>query len=360
MKRKIFCLLLAMCTILAGVANAASIGIEELRATIPERWQQTYTAHGREISVNVTIETPEVSAFPLVTVRKPAEKLPDSALERFSKIDPNIPGNIGGRIGKDFNNVADAGSVKQKQWDTYLNGETPTTLPENNPINYEDALQTVTELIGELTGLTYQKEYTLTELRVRGRYYQYANKKGEERWGKPKTDLGYYDFFFEPRFFGIPCPAYNTQGDIGYMAVTYANEGSMDLTLLFTQDATAVYEDVPLCSFDEVQKVLEADIQAGLLRSIESIQLCYVPFQDPKDASLLWLTPTWKVLGIYADNAQHEFRTELDEQGNTIVCWNPEVLCIPAQSPQLFRDPSVLTYGSKEVPVIATWESLEK
>ena len=123
MKRRMFCALLALCTVLCGIASAASIGIEELRSSAPGRWQKIYTAHGREIVVDVEIETPNVSTFPILTVRKPTQKLPDSTLESFTKIYRNAPGHITVRMGKEFNSVAQLGQVKQKQRDLYRKGQ---------------------------------------------------------------------------------------------------------------------------------------------------------------------------------------------------------------------------------------------
>ena len=301
MKRKMLCFLLALGTLLSAAASAADMGVAELRATLPDRWQQSYTAHGREIMVNVAIETSDTQNFPVLTVRKPVEKTPEAALKKFTKLHANQPGHIGGFTGKEIANVADAGTVKQKQWEVYQGGDIPTVLPEDNSIAYEHALQTVTGIIFDLTGLTYQKEFTLKEVHVRGRYYQYAHKKGEDHFGKPRTDIGYYDFYFEPCYYGIPCP---TNGYTGYMAVSYANDERLYMVLQWDDAPSVVFEDVPLCSFSEVQKVLEAEIEKGLLRSVEKVELCYVPYRDPKDASLFWLLPTWKILGLYAENAK--------------------------------------------------------
>ena len=334
MKRRVFSFLLAILTLSVSAAWGAGMGIEELRASLPQRWQQTYTAHGREIAVDVAVKAPDVQAFPVITLRKPAEKTPESALADFTKIYGNQPGHIGGYIGKEIANVANAGVVKQKQWDIYQGGESPASLPEDNPIPYEYALQTVTERIGQLVGLTYQKEYALKEVHVRGRYYQYANKKGEDQFGKPRTDTGYYDFYFEPNYFGIPCP---TNGYTGYMAVSYANDERLHMVLQFNAAPAVVYEDIPLCSFGEVQKSLEAEIEKGLLRTVESMELCYAPFADPKDAAVSWLLPVWKVCGLYAEAATHEWRTETNENGQVEILENPETLYFSGQNAQLLR-----------------------
>lgn len=345
-------LMMALAFPATGLAKS-SYSVDEIRQQVADGWHQTYTAHSREIAVDVSIEIPDVSVIPVLSVRKPSEGTPKAALEDFTQVFGNTPGHVGGRIGKDYTSVAGAGKVMLKQRDVYLNGAIPDALPEDNPVDYPHALQTVTSRIEALTGLSYEKDFALSELQVCGRYYQHSVKKDEDVWGKPHTELGYYQFYFEPCFNGIPCP---TNGTTGYMAAEYVNDESMSFVLFFSENDSIVYEDVPICSFAEVRGVLEEHIQEGLLRSVDSIQLCYAPFQDQKDSEKYWLLPVWQVSGTYAENSKQEFEQHTNEQGEMETIENKETLYVLAQNAHLIRIESQPLYGSKDVPVATQWK----
>lgn len=356
MKKSIIMILMVSFTLQIGLACAEHITIQELKTATPARWRKTYQAHGRTVMVDVEVKTPDVDAFPVVTVRRPAEKTPLEALEAFTKIYGNERGHLGGRIGREFDNIANVGQVKQKQKDIYYDGVEPTTLPEDNPVKYEHALQSVTSRILELTGLRYSADYSLIELRVMGRYYQYSQKKGQDIWGRPKTDTGYYSFYFEPSFYGIPCP---TNGFTGYMAASYANDEAMSLVLFFTEESHREYGNVPLCSFEDVRATLENVIQSGRLRSIESVQLCYAPFQDPRDSDQYWLLPVWQVRGLYAESAEYEWETFPDKQGKERYAANTTLLYVMGQDGRLVEAGKQALYGSGDVQTAMSWDDLE-
>ena len=119
------------------------------------------------------------------------------------------------------------------------------------------------------------------------------------------------------------------------MTTTVAYEGVIDrLSLLFISHLLPVEtlaEDVPLCSFDTIQKSLEQEIKKGRVRKIYEISLGYVLYCEPgayhewgqkADYSSIFydVKPMWRVNCLKASGAQQELEEAYgDDERNTVA-----------------------------------------
>lgn len=67
-RRNLACLLLLVLSLpLCGQARQQYYTITQVREQAAQRWQQSYTAHGRTIKVDIPIQVPDVQNFPLLS-----------------------------------------------------------------------------------------------------------------------------------------------------------------------------------------------------------------------------------------------------------------------------------------------------
>lgn len=288
--------------------------IKTVAAQIPNRWTQTYQTPWRTIEIDVMIEVPDVSAWPVLYTEK--QPTVSKALLRQcseSYVNSGVLYNL--HIGKDYARKYD--DVQQSV--VYPGPELPTVLAENTLLTPTAAFQTAVAELERYFTLT-PDSLTLESTEVRGILYS----KG----GIAKSATGEYVFHLRQHIGGIGYRAaadcyedhlpFSLQHAGNGEAYARISDDHLYLTASPTRIAAAITEDIPLLSFESVKAVFEAEIHAGRLRSIESLELGFIPFSDPQDAEHCYLLPAWVAQGGYTMDAQEDFSPQYDETGYMI------------------------------------------
>lgn len=343
-KPRIPALILILCLLpLSALAERPTLSVLELRAQTPERWTQTYQAHGRTIAVDVPIEIPDVRRIPIFLATKGKAIFPKEARAEYGANHGDRPGMFDGFLGDQLLRPVRSGET-YLQSDDYPDGQFPAVPAEGNPNSFEHALQVVSDRITALTGFVYGQDFFLIHTRVRGRRYLH---------GKPTTDMGTYAMGFRQQFGGITF----SKSSCAYedLAATYYDDENLQICIVYAFDGyEQVLDDVPLATFSAVQKTLEAEIQAGRLRSVEGVRLCYRSvLESKKDGHHYKLVPVWEVTGQWAKDAKYEPSViELENEETTLLWELSPLRDVSAQDGTLYHS----TVYDVQKPVVYTWE----
>ena len=155
------------------------------------------------------------------------------------------------------------------------------------------------------------------------------------------------------------------------MTTTVAYEGVIDrLSLLFISHLLPVEtlaEDVPLCSFDTIQKSLEQEIKKGRVRKIYEISLGYVLYCEPgayhewgqkADYSSIFydVKPMWRVNCLKASGAQKELEeSDEDDERNSVAYTQ---MLVDAQTGEIIGQSDAADRSM--FPGFLTWEDVNK
>ncbi len=314
---------LALAAGLAGGAYAKgdyeSIG--EIRESTPKRWTQTYETKWRTVEIDVPVQVPDVDRFPVIRIT--AQRPVDASLTTgYQKVTENNPGNFYGYRGEaDF---PLAGNEWIRYESAFENGAAPDEKPENNPMTYQEALDTA---CGECARLFGDVELSVEKTILQGRVYRYKTVKHERVWLDPVTEKGNYLIEMKQLFRGIDYqPSVECYGRLRlgneeamcprYVFCNVYSAQDYLLAAFLDREVDLIYDDVPILPFEEAKTAVETEITAGHLRGIDTMELCYAPYYDPDDISTLWLLPVWYAKGPYTRNVKREFTPWLDTDGN--------------------------------------------
>ena len=320
--KKICCLLLAiiystLCAS-AAMAEATPVSIKELPASTSPRWTQTYEAHGRTIKVDVDITIPKVNEISLLRAKK-AEPIAEPRISelaaQYKKADkadkthyydfesgsyvtlgirhkfPVVWGTSKNKEGSDDITSQDLDLIEYDPDQAYA---------DNNSLTVREAEEIILSQVKEILP---NLEMKLDTVVLEGKTYWRKNKK-------PVYDRGGYWLNFRQCFHGIPSLAcindtftdqshtnlrdsWNTSNSGKAVCIVYDQE-SWSVNGCFYEEAGTILEDVPVVPFDTVQNQVEALIQSGHVRWIQSASLGYVLF-DTRNPDEYLLVPCWVV-----------------------------------------------------------------
>lgn len=340
--------------------------IVELINTTPEYWTATYETQWRTVDVDVPISVPKVEAFPVICVAA-SSPVDASLLASYQRVRYNSYGIFEACTSRSDETIKSNWRYKSKI--TYPGTETEIPNPENVTDNYSDVYNLARNEIERLLGSSH--DLVLEDITVMSCFYRFENKGGQVTWYERKTDTGKYTLHFRPRYHGI---AYQSAeecydklrlsqekliSDSRVTFIFYSKENYKLLASLY-DEVNIVYEDVPLLSFDEAKTAIEELIYAGYLRSVETVELCYIPYLDPNDNKILWLLPAWYVRGGYTRDPEREFTPYLDKETGAILddgIERTEVI-FQAQLGTLI-DYYDSRKSRRNVPEILTWEDIK-
>ena len=317
--------LLSLCLLYTGCAAAKGRyqTITELRQSTPQRWQETYETKWRAVTVDAAIEVPDVEQFPVIRIV--LQNAVDPALMTgYQKVTENAKGSVSAVKGTMEHTIANNEQIRQ--WLQFEHGEEPGVQPENNPLSYPEALSIATQECARLFG---DVQLSITQTGVLGRVYRFKTVNGQREWLDPVTEKGYYFFVLEQGFRGIDYEACTECYDElrlsheEYLNTPYACFSLYDAnayTCFFSlrRELDAVYDDVPILPFQDAKAAIETEIRAGHLRSVDEVKLCYAPYYDPGDDSIIWLLPVWYVKGAYTRSPGREFTPWTDNAGAVV------------------------------------------
>lgn len=306
---------------------------------------------------------PDVEQFPVIriTLRDAAD---EALLTGYQRIADNTSGNFSAVRGTMEHTIVNNEAIRQNE--AFWGGEIPTALPENNPLTYAEALD-ITE--SECARLFGDVQLSVEQASLLGRVYRFKIIKGQREWLDPVTEKGYYFFVLHQGFRGIEYEASLECYDVlrlpneDYMNSPYACFSLYDVDayschITLRQEVDTMADNVPILPFTRAKAAIEQEILAGHLRSVDTVKLCYAPYYDPGDTSLLWLLPVWYVKGAYTRSPSLEFQPFTDSTGAVVDSGVPcrEVVFEAQRGTLMAYDDSRAT--RRKAPDILTWDDV--
>lgn len=328
--------LLALCACLCLSCTNALAQAEaytELREQTPARWTQTYQTKWRDVEINAAIELPDADTVPILQIgydnRTPAltqeESGWDSVEARDGSLilgnnDPKMPHKVDGRK---INQNQEASG----QW---YDGFTPesTYVPL-----CDTAFGDITAMMNEeLAKFGYDPADFQVEspLRLWAQHWYYYGRKKDALPGTVLMEIEQKTNglpILNHVFFAVTNPNGERRSDeywecfrvsAGYDGITGR------LSHLFIPGAKVhqvLAQDVPLCSFDTVQKTVMPLITEGHIRKIYEVQFGYLLYNEPgvyqgksdADASYyesmrFYAKPVWQVNCLYTASGKDKLR----------------------------------------------------
>lgn len=322
--------------------------VSQLRESVPARWKTTIETKWRDVAIDAEIVTPDVEAIPVVKVGYDLHPSPLTP-EESGWVEVNDSYETGSLI---LYMTDDTGKPPRK-----INGRKVNRDPVSKENWYGDfdpnqayiplsdiRFSEIQDLIrDELAKFGYPPEDFDLEApeRMWLQHWYFAGTKEDAAPAEILMNL--YTKLNGITVYGHILDAVrNTRGERarkdGFwdsMTTTVAYEGVIDrLSLLFISHLLPVEtlaEDVPLCSFDTIQKSLEQEIKKGRVRKIYEISLGYVLYCEPgayhewgqkADYSSIFydVKPMWRVNCLKASGAQKELEeSDEDDERNSVA-----------------------------------------
>lgn len=333
MKKHLSTLLLVFTLLapLSSMARGQAYSIAQLRAQTPARWAESYQTPWRIVDIDVPIEVPPVEAFPILKISAGVAAVAQDKLTAYEYVIQNDADWFEAYTTKALTKAFDeTPSQSRKIAGHFTNGEIPNVQPEGVTLSYNEALAFCYAEIYRLWGLN-ASQVVLKSTTVYDGVYALRRQNGQKLWGKRADErTGFWSFYFERLYQGIPLePCDNGNAYDDGFSVKGASTPRINLCL-WSKDVYAIdanlraevetaYADVPLRPFADAKAAIEREIMAGHLRSLSKLKLCYLPYTDPTDKSLLWLLPAWYAEGIYTNDAKRELRPVYDSDTGALV-----------------------------------------
>lgn len=383
----VLCALLLSIMSVPALAGAMSetrlLSISDLAATTPQVWQQTYNNKaGTNIPINVDIDVPKVTLFPVLQVVEgnrqfvPTSSLPET-LVVYPSVSPgafavflDAPNGIWNTKGEKMNkpewkNASTQNTYWFRPWDF------DRSYADQNSLKLEEANSFFQHRIEQITNNAVN--YSLDLLTTKG-VYQVESWKGQvPKLGRLIGD-GFYSMRYTQNLMGIPVLGSAARigisdgfkGDIpscptpGSAEVSIAASDEYYIAATANEVLAVLYEDVPLCSFEIIRTNIERLIDLGHLRHISSLRLGYVLFADSSNSSQGISVPTWVLKGDWYEKSNdktpwyHHFTSLNDGYIGYHAMYATEIM-FNAQTGEVLRGftkPSQLY-----APEIVTWNT---
>ena len=340
---------LTLIRILTAAASAQEYQtVSQLRESVPARWTTTIETKWRDVAIDAEIVTPDVEAIPVVKVGYDLHPSPLTP-EESGWVEVNDSYETGSLIlymtddtGKPPRKIngrkVNRDPVSKENW--YGDFDPNQTYIPLSDIRFSEIQDLIRD---ELVKFGYPPEdFDLeTPERMWLQHWYFAGTKEDAAPAEILMNL--YTKLNGITVYGHILDAVrNTRGERarkdGFwdsMTTTVAYEGVIDrLSLLFISHLLPVEtlaEDVPLCSFDTIQKSLEQEIKKGRVRKIYEISLGYVLYCEPgayhergqkADYSSIFydVKPMWRVNCLKASGAQKELEeSDEDDERNSVA-----------------------------------------
>ena len=358
--------------------------VSQLRESVPARWTTTIETKWRDVAIDAEIVTPDVEAIPVVKVGydlHPSPLTPEESgwvevndsyetgsLILYMTDDTGKPPrkNNGRKVNRD--------PVSKENW--YGGFDPNQTYIPLSDIRFSEIQDLIRD---ELVKFGYPPEdFDLeTPERMWLQHWYFAGTKEDAAPAEILMNL--YTKLNGITVYGHILDAVrNTRGERarkdGFwdsMTTTVAYEGVIDrLSLLFISHLLPVEtlaEDVPLCSFDTIQKSLEQEIKKGRVRKIYEISLGYVLYCEPgayhewgqkADYSSIFydVKPMWRVNCLKASGAQKELEeSDEDDERNSVAYTQ---MLVDAQTGEIIGQSDAADRSM--FPGFLTWEDVNK
>ena len=358
--------------------------VSQLRESVPARWTTTIETKWRDVAIDAEIVTPDVEAIPVVKVGYDLHPSPLTP-EESGWVEVNDSYETGSLIlymtddtGKPPRKIngrkVNRDPVSKENW--YGGFDPNQTYIPLSDIRFSEIQDLIRD---ELVKFGYPPEdFDLeTPERMWLQHWYFAGTKEDAAPAEILMNL--YTKLNGITVYGHILDAVrNTRGERarkdGFwdsMTTTVAYEGVIDrLSLLFISHLLPVEtlaEDVPLCSFDTIQKSLEQEIKKGRVRKIYEISLGYVLYCEPgayhewgqkADYSSIFydVKPMWRVNCLKASGAQKELEeSDEDDERNSVAYTQ---MLVDAQTGEIIGQSDAADRSM--FPGFLTWEDVNK
>ena len=358
--------------------------VSQLRESVPARWTTTIETKWRDVAIDAEIVTPDVEAIPVVKVGYDLHPSPLTP-EESGWVEVNDSYETGSLIlymtddtGKPPRKIngrkVNRDPVSKENW--YGGFDPNQTYIPLSDIRFSEIQDLIRD---ELVKFGYPPEdFDLeTPERMWLQHWYFAGTKEDAAPAEILMNL--YTKLNGITVYGHILDAVrNTRGERarkdGFwdsMTTTVAYEGVIDrLSLLFISHLLPVEtlaEDVPLCSFDTIQKSLEQEIKKGRVRKIYEISLGYVLYCEPgayhewgqkADYSSIFydVKPMWRVNCLKASGAQKELEeSDEDDERNSVAYTQ---MLVDAQTGEIIGQSDAKDRSM--FPGFLTWEDVNK
>lgn len=358
--------------------------VSQLRESVPARWTTTIETKWRDVAIDAEIVTPDVEAIPVVKVGYDLHPSPLTP-EESGWVEVNDSYETGSLIlymtddtGKPPRKIngrkVNRDPVSKENW--YGGFDPNQTYIPLSDIRFSEIQDLIRD---ELVKFGYPPEdFDLeTPERMWLQHWYFAGTKEDAAPAEILMNL--YTKLNGITVYGHILDAVrNTRGERarkdGFwdsMTTTVAYEGVIDrLSLLFISHLLPVEtlaEDVPLCSFDTIQKSLEQEIKKGRVRKIYEISLGYVLYCEPgayhewgqkADYSSIFydVKPMWRVNCLKASGAQKELEeSDEDDERNSVAYTQ---MLVDAQTGEIIDQSDAADRSM--FPGFLTWEDVNK
>ena len=340
--------------------------IVEINEITPAYWNEKYETDWRTITINAPIIIPKVKSFPIICI-KAADPIDESVLFNYKRILKNRNGYFDVSSYKNDQTIMKNWSIKyQEEFSPEI---TLIDNPENNDLKFVDALSFANSEISRVFGLSID-DIVHNKTVLQGCFYRYTKSKSGVSWHERMTEKGRYIFQYAQRFHGIgyqaaqECyeKATNSKEQKIHdarISIMISSLSDYKITALLYRECGIEYNDIPLLSFQSAKKAFEEEIYSGHLRTVEKVELCYIPYLDNNDQDVIWLLPGWYIRGGYSNNITKEFEPWYDEITGDVVDDGIERIDIVYQA-QLgilinYKD---ISQNRRTVPPILSWEDV--
>lgn len=394
---------IAMLLPLAARAAEPTLNIKELREQTPAYWQGEYTnSKGRRVSFNAPILMPTADAFPVARVVRNysteealapyADNLEKNSYEVvIRKVDlVEVQGKKLEKSGHIYS-IGDEESVYFHLWEENPEVDMSSVYAENQSASLADVAGRLQSLVKEIYGEEY--DILVDEAGTNGTPSELVKKGGRYETVAPLdlgeyTGMGSYDIHAILTVNGIPMlggPKFRQGYSLRYRdnLLSYSYKGA-ELMHYMTDDEFVMYgygysikeivqEDVPLCSFDEIQKTVEKLIDRDKVQHVYAMYLGWIYWLDPsvnypntkkeyeEGLKLPFLaTPVWMVECCYASSTGRDYSEYPETELNGEVynyrkhSWGQSFFMINAQTGEAY-DPWDDSTQRKYAPKVITW-----
>ena len=358
--------------------------VSQLRESVPARWTTTIETKWRDVAIDAEIVTPDVEAIPVVKVGYDLHPSPLTP-EESGWVEVNDSYETGSLIlymtddtGKPPRKIngrkVNRDPVSKENW--YGGFDPNQTYIPLSDIRFSEIQDLIRD---ELVKFGYPPEdFDLeTPERMWLQHWYFAGTKEDAAPAEILMNL--YTKLNGITVYGHILDAVrNTRGERarkdGFwdsMTTTVAYEGVIDrLSRLFISHMLPVEtlaEDVPLCSFDTIQKSLEQEIKKGRVRKIYEISLGYVLYCEPgayhewgqkADYSSIFydVKPMWRVNCLKASGAQKELEeSDEDDERNSVAYTQ---MLVDAQTGEIIGQSDAADRSM--FPGFLSWEDVNK
>ena len=313
-------LLLACLLPIPGPAEQQYYNIAAVREQAKAGWQQSYTAHGREIRVHVIPHIPDVDAVPMVSYRIAELNPVADPNERWEYYSSGTPGSIA--IEADQKSVVGTrGYVSGEAW--YSGYEMDRQYIASNPLTLQQMLDLIKNTIRD-SRLDPDVLYYAHPFSVKEGIYQTRMKRD------PEASLLMIELCQSLR--GLPLAGDSSRAYLEgpksdqYACVPDGTSTSLILSptqfIIFLSAIVSEHQelesDLPLAAFDQVIVSLEKEIKEGRLRHVYQMTLGYALFADKNNEikppvgwtaeDIFYAVPVWAVDCIYVESAKKNLR----------------------------------------------------